>query len=188
MSIVQPGDNKKLEEVARTGFNWMKSIPESEKDFLGELKLDISFDTAYFDPIDGLPVAVLKVVTSTASADHNGNLHAGALCVMFDHLSTYCVFADPNWWVLPNGKVSEVKVSPHIEDRAYFEMGLSRNIKVHQQSPTKAGTTVRFVTKILENSPKSTYFSSQIFGENGKLLASGHHDKIKLTKHVKPKI
>lgn len=188
MSVIQPGENKKLEQVARVGFDWMKSIPGAEQDFLAELHANITFDTAYFDPVDGLPVGVLNVETSKAASDHKGNIHSGALCVMFDHLSTYCVFADPNWWVLPDGNISSVEVSPHIASRAYLEMGLSRNIKVHQQSPIKAGSAIKFVTKVLENSPKSTYFFSQIFDGDGKLLATGHHDKVKLTKAVKPKV
>lgn len=183
---VKLGDNAALTKVAKYGAEVLRS--NSKTDFLSKLNLDYEAEKAFFDPVDGLPVAVFKIKTSEVATDHNGNIHPGALCVIFDHLSTYCVFADPNWWVLPDGNADTIEVSPHISNRFGLELGLSRNIKLHSQTPVKAGSTIRFVTKILENTPKSTYFFSQIFSEEGKLLATGHHDKVKLTKVVKPKL
>lgn len=156
-----------------------------EKDFLDELKIKFRLMRAYFDPIDGLPVIVLEIVTSKAARNAAGEMHTGALCVMFDHLSTSASFADPGWWDFTG---EEPALKPEIQNRIQLQLGLSRNIEVHIQRPVIAGSTVYMVNKVTENSPTGTFFSSKLFDANGALLAVGHHDKVKLTKHVNAKL
>lgn len=154
-------------------------------DFLDELQLKTTFKKAYIDPTDKLPVMVLEVVTSKVAQNSRGELHTGALCAIFDHLTTSAVFADPGWWDIEG---TEASIKPEIIPRIHLELGLSRNIEVHIQRPVIAGSTVYMVNKVTENSPTCSYFSSQLFDEKGVLLATGHHDKVKLTKKVKAKL
>ena len=160
-----------------------------EHDFLNKVQLtSVVLDDAYLDNNDGLPVVVLRLKTSNAARDEKENIHIGALTAIIDYFSTLSQFAQPDYWEVTECDDEDPVMPEYWIQRIPLEAGVSRALRIHVLQPIPCETEFIHKCKILENTQSTCYLSVHIYSTDGKLLATGIHEKAKMQRAITAKL